>query len=303
MKKTHFSVIVLFIFVLTGTSCSVPGPTVLQSGGGTGTPAILPTETQAPSKTTSLLASSTSTVEPTLLVTKEPSPTATITIHELEIEEWSVFPYANLVDPNNTDKRVEILIHNPNEFPVRVKTDEVELRFLNAAGEIVYTNPNPTFYLWEGSWIREGETAAISACVCFDTDDVPKQEWDSLTLIAPLEEATGIAFTTDVVVSLGEFFSLAEAHLGGDQLGAEINLVNTGSEVLQSFEVRVIARDANHKYVGVAVHGTFSDSDGSGGYLDIQPGASANGIVVTEIDYVKDPLTYEVSSIGIPANH
>ncbi len=74
--------------------------------------------------------------------------------------EWAEYPYANLADPQNTDTRVEILVRNPNEFPVRVNTDEVELRLLNAAGEIVYTNPNPTFYIWEGSWILEGETVA-----------------------------------------------------------------------------------------------------------------------------------------------
>ncbi len=117
--------------------------------------------------------------------------------------EWDVYPYANLADPQNTDTRVEILIRNPNEFPVRVNLDEVELRLLNAAGEIVYTNPNPTFYIWEGSWILGGETAAITACLCFETDGVAKQEWESLELAAPLEAAPGIAYTTDVNVTLG----------------------------------------------------------------------------------------------------
>ncbi len=293
---------VLVIFLaLALAACSVSGPTGLQSGVETETTGISQAGTQVPASTTSPKATSTATLPPTPSVTPEPSSTPTPVIRELELVEWSVFHYANLDDPNNIDKRVEILIHNPNEFPVRVDTEVAELRFINAAGEIVYTNPNPTFYIWEGSWIREGETAAISACVCFETSGVQKQEWESLALVAPLEEAKGIAYTTDVEVSLGEFFSLAEAHLGGDQLGAEINLVNTGSEVLQSFDVRVIARDANHKYVGVAIHGSFSDSNGSGSTVDIEPGASANGIIVTEIDYVKEPLVYEVSAIGLLA--
>jgi len=90
--------------------------------------------------------------------------------------------------------------------------------------------------------------------------------------------------------------------LGGDQLGAEVTLENTSDQVLKSFEVRVIARDADGKYVGVAISGSFADRDNSGNYLDIAPGASASGIVVTEIDYVDEPLTYEVVAIGIPAD-
>ena len=231
----------------------------------------------------------------------EPSPTATPATHQLEIVEWAVYPYANLVDPQNTDTRVEILVRNSNEFPVRVNMNKVELRLLNAAGEIVYTNANPTFYIWEGSWILGGETASMSACVCFETDGVPKQEWESLDLVAPLEAATGIAYTTDVDVSIGEFFSLEEAHLGGNQLGTEITLVNTSGQVLKSFEVRVVARDASGKYVGVAIYGEFADWDNSGDYANIEPGASSSGIVVSEIDYADGPLVYEVTAIGILA--
>ena len=193
--------------------------------------------------------SATATTKPSLTPTPAPLP--------LEIVDWTVYPYANLVDPQNTDTHVEILVRNPNEFPVRVNTDVAELRLLNGAGEIVYTNPNPTFYIWEGSWILGGETAAMSACACFDTDGLEKQAWESLELVAPLEAAAGIAYTPDVDVTLGEFFSLEEAHLGGDQLGAEITLTNTSGQVLKSFEVRVIARDASGKYVGVAIYGVI----------------------------------------------
>jgi hypothetical protein len=238
---------------------------------------------------------------PTATASPQPLPTPTQAVLELEIIEWEIYPYANLADPNNTDTRVEILVRNPNEFPVQVNTDAVELRLLNAAGETVYTNPNPTFYIWEGSWILEGETVPISVCACFDTNGVTKQEWESIELIAPLEEATGIAYTDDVDVNLGEFFSLQEAHLGGDQLAAEITLTNTSDQTLQSFEVRVTARDLGGKYVGVAIYGSFADTDGSGNYLDIEPGASASGLVVSEIDYVDEPLVYEVEALGIPA--
>jgi len=293
MRTPRILVVVLFILVLSAAGCSAPQSTASEARGETSTPAALATDTQAPSPS--------ATLEPTPTATLEPSPTATQTIRQLEIEEWNVYPYANLADPQNTDTRVEILVRNPNDFPVRVNLDEVELKLLNAAGEIVYTNPNPTFYIWEGSWIMGEETAAITACLCFETDGVAKQEWESLELVAPLEAAPGIAYTTDVNVTVGQVFSLEKAHLGGDQLGAEIKLVNTSGQALKSFEVRVIARDANGKYVGVAFYGSFVDSDSSGNNVKIEPGASGGGILVSMIDYVDGPLDYEVTAIGILA--
>lgn len=220
---------------------------------------------------------------------------------DLEIIEWAEYPYANLANPDNTDTHVEILVYNPNEFPVRVDTNGVELRLLNTTGEIVYTNPNPVLYIWEGSWILGGETVPISACVCFETDDVERQAWESLELVAPLESATDITYTHDVDVNIGEFFSLSEAHLGGDQLGAEITLANTSGQVLKSFGVRVTARDASGKYVGVAIYGSFVP-DFSNSEAIIEPGASGSGIVVSEIDYVDVPLVYDVTAIGIPVS-
>jgi hypothetical protein len=293
MRTPRILVVVLFFLVLSAAACSAPQSTESEAGGETSTPAALATDTQAPSPTT--------TPKPSPTATLEPSSTATQAIRQLEIEEWGVYPYANPADPQNTDTHVEILVRNPNDFPVRVNLDKVELRLLNAARAIVYTNPNPTFYIWEGSWIMGGETAAITACLCFETDGVAKQEWESLELAAPLEAAPGIAYTSDVNVTLGEFFSLEEAHMGGDQMGAEIELKNTSDQALKSFEVRVIARDANGKYVGVAVYGSFGDWDSSGNYVKIEPGASSGGILVSMIDYVDEPLGYEVTAIGIPA--
>ena len=297
MRSPHILAVVLFLIMLAATACSTPGPVATE----TGTPVALTADTQFPSPTATLEPPSTATPEPSPTATPEPSLTATPAIQPLEIVEWAEYPYANLADPQNRDTRVEILVRNPNEFPVEINRDGVELRLLNAAGETVYTNPNPTFSIWEGSWILGGETVPISACACFDSSGVAKQAWDALELVAPLEAAPGIAYTNDVEVTLGEFFSLEEAHLGGDQLGAEIELVNTSDQVLKSFEVRVIARDSSGKYVGVAIYGSFADTDNSGEYIKIQPGASGGGIIVSEIDYVDEPLTYEVTAIGIPA--
>src|SRR5687768_2974586 len=79
--------------------------------------------------------SSTEITEPTETGTSEPSATPAAALLNLEILEWSEFPYANLADPSNTDTRVEVLIRNPNDVPVRIDQDSVELRFVNAAGE------------------------------------------------------------------------------------------------------------------------------------------------------------------------
>jgi hypothetical protein len=231
----------------------------------------------------------------------EPSATPIPALLDLEIVEWSEFPYANLADPSNTDTHVEVLIRNPNDVPVRIDQNSVELRFLNSAGEVVYSNPNPFLYIWEGSWMLPGETAALSACVCFWTSGIQKQDWASLELTTPLEIATGLAYTLDVEVTLGEFFSLAEAHLGGDGLGAEITLTNTSDQVLESIPLRVLARDASGRYVGIVTFGnavaSFTEN------ISIQPGDTADGVVVSDIDYIdlNMPLTYEVAAIGILA--
>ncbi len=144
-----------------------------------------------------------------------------------------------------------------------------------------------------------GETAALSACVCFWTSGAEKREWDTLNLVVPLVPAPDIAYTPDVEVVLGEWFSLSEAHLGGSGLGAELTLTNSSDQVLESIPLRVIARDATGRYIGIA---TFGDAVASlTEDVSIQPGDTANGIVVNEIEYFNEPMTYEVNAIGILA--
>lgn len=222
--------------------------------------------------------------------------TPTPAVLDLEILEWSEWPYAHPADPSNTDTHVEVLIRNPNDFPVRVDTGADELRFLNAAGEVVFTNPSSFFYIWQGSWMLPGETAALSACVCFQTSGMEKQEWESLELIAPLEVATDVAYTLDVEVTLGEVINLNEM---------ETTLTNTSDQALESIPHRVLARDASGRYVGVAFAGNAVVSYNQN--ISIQPGDSATGRNVIEIDYIDlsaplTSLTYEAAAIGIPAH-
>jgi hypothetical protein len=278
----RFVTFLLLMVVPVASACSFPAsPTLL-------TPAIVPAETTAPT----LAAAAPS----------EPSAAPTAVLQDLEVLEWSEFPYAHPADPANSDTHVEVLIRNPNDFPVRIDQDAVELKFINSAGEAVYSNENPYFYIWEGSWMLPHETAALSACVCFLTSGMEKRDWESLELTAPLEVATGLAYTLDVEATLGEFFSLAGAHLGGDGLGAQITLTNTSDRVVESIPLRVLARDAaSGKYIGIATSGdavaSFTEN------ISIQPGVTASGVVVSDIDYIdmNVPLLYEVAAIGILA--
>ena len=286
MKPTIRFNISFIILILIASACSSPASTATHA------PALPPTETTVPTETST----------PTVTATPEPSFTPTPALLELEILEWSEWPYASPADPSNTDTHVEVLIRNPNDFPVRVNNDEDELRFINAAGEVVFTNPSAFFYIWQGEWMLPGETAALSACVCFDTQGLEKQEWESLELFAPLEIATDIVYTHDVEVTLGQIVDIAAAHLGGSGFALETNFANTGDQELESVPHRVLARDANGRYIGVAFAGNAVVSFTK--HIAIQPGDTATGLNVIEIDYIDESslptLTYEVAAIGIP---
>jgi hypothetical protein len=280
MKPTIRFIILFLIAILAASACSSPSPTA----------------TQAP------LISSTETAASTATATTEPSPVPTQSVLDLEILEWSEWPYTDLSDPSKTDTHVEVLFRNPNDFPVRVNNDEDELRFVNAAGEVVYTNTASVLYIWQGEWMLPGETAALSACVCFDTQGLEKQKWESLELFAPLEIATDIFYTQEVEVKLGQIVDIAAAHLGGSGFALETTFTNTSDQALESVPHRVLARDASGRYIGVAFAGnavvSFTEN------IAIQPGDTATGLNVIEINYVDESslpmLTYEVAAIGIP---
>ncbi len=251
-------------------------------------PEAAATETTAP----------TATVSPEPPASPEPSLTPTQTVLNLEIVEWYEHVVPNRVDPSNTDTVVEVIIHNPNDFPVRVNDDGAELRFLNAAGEVVSTS-NPYWYIWQGEWMTPGQTAALTAGACFYSCGLETQEWESLELSAPLEIATGLAYTQDVEVT-AEFVLLEEVTHGYSGPGVATTLANTSDQVLESIAMLVFARDANGNYVGMASFGnavaSFTENIG------IQPGDTTSGLEDSEINYMgNDRLTYEVQAIGIIA--
>ena len=61
----------------------------------------------------------------------------------------------------------------------------------------------------------------------------------------------------------------------------------------------MLARDAIGRYIGVATFGNavarFIED------ISIQPGDTANSVVVNDIEYFDEPMTYEVNAVGIPA--
>lgn len=287
---------VLFLLILLGLAGCIPtGAGVPETGASPAAPRQV-TEAQGSAPEVTLPPTATEPPEPLPTATAAPAFTPTPAVLPLELVEWGEFPYANLADPQNTDTHIEALIHNPNPFPVRISREGAELRFLNATGEVVYRNPSPRFYIWEGEWMRADETLAISACVCFQSSGLERQAWETLELVAPLEAAAGAAYTTDIEATMGDFIPL----YGGSELGTEISLKNTGDQALKGFDVLVLARDAAGKFVGVAVAGLFAESDANGNYARIEPGMSGGGVLPSEIDYVNEPLVYELLALGIP---
>lgn len=245
-----------------------------------------PTETQAPA----------STATAAFTDTPEASPTAALL--PLEIIEWYEHPIANLADPSSRVTNVEVLIRNPNDSHARIDWENSEVNFLNSAGEIVYTNPSPFFYVWEGEWMAPRQTAALQVCMCLETEGAERPEWETLQLVAPLEPIEP-EYTTDVEFT-AEFVLLEEVIHGYSGPGVAATLTNTSDLVLESIPSLVFAYDAGGRYVGIATFGnavaSFTEDIG------IQPGDTATGFAVSEIDYLgNEPLTYEVQAIGIPA--
>lgn len=273
MKNTFAPL--LFVISLLVTACSAPA-----------TESPVATEIQAP----------TFTATPAFTEIPEPSPTPALL--PLVIIEWYEHPIANLVDPSSGVTNVEVLIHNPNDAHVSIEWENSEVRFLNSAGEVVYTNPSPFFYIWKGEWMTPGQTAALQVCMCLETEGAERPGWESLELIAPLTPIEPV-YTTDVEVT-AEFILLEEVLHGYSGPGVATTLANNSDHVLESIATLVLAYNASGQYVGMATFGnavaSFTEDIG------IQPGDTASGFEVSLIDYLgNERLTYEVQAIGIIA--
>src|SRR5690606_36109180 len=96
-----------------------------------------------------------------------------------------------------------------------------------------------------------------------------------------------------------EFVLLEDVTHGFTGPGVATTMTNTSDQVLESVAYRVLARDNNGRYVGVAASGNAVASFFE--RIGIQPGDTASGLSVSDINYVgNERLTYEVAAIGIP---
>ena len=275
MKNVRTFATVLFLFVLVVTACSAPEAIATEPGAETSTPAAVATETQAPSAT----------------AIPEPSLTPTPAILQLEVVEWARWEDV----PGYTN--VEVLLRNPNDFPVRVKKTDVSV--INGAGEIVLTTEDVEYYLWaDEGWglILPGETvpATIHVYPANTGDVVP--EWKTFRLDFDLEEATPIPYTLDLKVSLGKFGNSLDY-----DYGAPLDITNTSGQTLTRVLFLFTARDGNGTYLGVDNYVTFGKWDEAGNLISrMEPGQTSHTIFVPILDRV--PLTsihYEITAIGL----
>jgi len=143
-----------------------------------------------------------------------------------------------------------------------------------------------------------GDSTGFQVCYCFESNGLERQELASIELFAPIQPATDVVYTTDIEATLGEPYDIAAAHLGGGGTAIPINMTNTGDQPLGNIPMRVIARDANGRYIGMAGFGNSVVSWTEN--IAIPPGESLYGSIVSDVDYFDGPLTYEFVAIGIP---
>lgn len=273
MKNAGISIILLFILAIT--ACSAAGLGIAQPESESAIPAAVPTITPAPSATAA----------------SEPSSTPTLAPLQLEIVEWSTWEDV----PGYTN--VEVLLRNPNDFPVRVNKTKVSV--INAAGESVLTTDDVSFYLWGDNWglILPGETvpATIHVYPASDGEQVPA--WKTFSFVSNMEAATPPPYTQDLHVSLGKFHSAIEF----DQ-GADLDITNTSAETLKCVLFRLTARNRDGAYVGVDNYVSMLHRDDAGNLVLIKPGISFHTIFVPELTHVPpESLHYEITAIGLPA--
>ncbi len=252
-----------------------------------------PPEPTVVNSTPGAVARATQTLPPT--ASPEPSLTPKPAPLPLEIVEWTM--WADV--PGYP--RLEVLVRNPNQFPVKVNMSELSL--LNGAGEIVRNTGDVFYWIWaDAGWglILPGETVPATPNLYPTGDDGPVAEWESVStirLVAELEETSTIPYTSDLQVSLGEFRS--DLNFVN---GADLDISNSSGQLLSSVLLRLIARNDDGEYLGVEPHLVFEDLDEVGNPVKIQPGASWHTIFLPTL--TREPpqsMNYEITAIGLVA--
>lgn len=211
----------------------------------------------APAATNTTIAPAPATEAPAASATTAPeaSPAATETAPQLEIVEWYVWTSVPEFEGNTPTTYIEVLVRNPYDYPVKVF--EPSVQFLNG-GEIVMRTRDINLYLFaDAGWnmILPGETVPGQVIAWPNRFVAEQPEWDSFTISADIEEATPIAYTTELQINTGSFISRDDSPSGFRTYYTNGTVTNTSGQPLKTILLRSIVRDASGHFVGSGLIG------------------------------------------------
>lgn len=212
-------------------------------------------------------------------VSPPPSATAQLRLQVVQTQAWT--------DPDG-NIRVNVLLHNPYEFPVSLRFG-ARANLLNGAGEFMRADE---LYSLDGisggtGFILPGETMAANGC--FTCEKPPLTEaWGSVEAVShsDIEDATGtFDYSTDVEAST------VNVSFDGDSPIFDVSgtVKNNGDSALDRISVRVFVFDQEGNLVGAAEASAW----------DVGPGASVS-FDGYGIGQAPDGLfEYEVTALGV----
>ena len=278
-KLRKFAIALLFLILIA--ACSAPAPTA----------------------TNTAIAAAPATEAPAASATPEPSPSPTSS-PQLEVLEW--YRWTNPAQPDlDVDSAfVAFLVRNPYDFPVAIYHPSI--RLINSAGEIVLRTSDVDFFIFaDAGWnqMLPEETVPAFFCACQSglISEIP--EWETFELVADVEEATPIAYTTELEISTGNFEHRSTGFAGDENyFDAQGVVKNTSGQPLKTILLRVTARDQNGHYVGAGIIGVIGDFF-DGKYESLEPGTSYDFGISAYLDpaLADQPLEFEVTGFGVVA--
>jgi hypothetical protein len=271
MNLNRIITFVIFLSLLFLSACSpatAPTETAPTSAAATDTVASAPTDTEVPAATPTLSA-------------------------QLEIVE-SV-PWIDQLG----DHRVEVLAHNPFDYPVRITFSQAILH--DSSGGTLAT---ADFYLGDGlisgglGVILPDETFPASACfTCMgDNEEIFQgldETWaDTLTVVLKVEQVDPVAYSTEFDVEAG---TLSNDVYDAYSLNGTVTY--NGEEPLRSAFVRILVYDRNGSYIGWG-EANINVFNNNNEMVNIEPGTSHPFSAYVSFPVSEGPLEYEITVIG-----
>lgn len=182
--------------------------------------------------------------------------------------------------------RVNVLLHNPYEYPVAPGSG-AGVSLLNGAGESIR---GADLYFLDGisggsGFILPGETIAATSCFTCERDPLT-EEWASVKFVTSIVDATDRwDYHTDVEATIGD------VSFDGDSpiFWASGTVTNNGDLALARISVRIFVFDQAGDLIGAAEVSAW----------DVGAGATAsfNGYGIGQAP--DGPVTYEVTALGV----